>query len=128
MINEIWGERFDKPELLEKVDGDNEIVELLIESAKLQISQYIGDIQTHFDSFGGDFPSDCEKIKQCAHAIKGSAFNLSFHRLGNVAKALEFSIKEHESNNISTEEAMSDCRELIKLLDSEWTALLTLLK
>ena len=128
MIIEIWGERFDKSELLEKVDGDDEIVELLIESARLQIPQYINDIKNHFESFGGDFPSDCEKIKQCAHAIKGSAFNLSFHRLGNIAKALEFSIKEHESNNISIEEALSDCRELIKQLDEEWTDLQKLLK
>ena len=128
MITEIWGERFDKSELLEKVDGDNEIVELLIESARLQIPQYINDIRNHFESFGGDFPSDCEKIKHCAHAIKGSAFNLSFHRLGNIAKALEFSIKENESKNISKEEALSDCRELIKQLDAEWSALLKLLK
>ena len=44
IIREIDGKQFDKTELLDKVDGDEEVLEILFDSMKSQVPEYLENI------------------------------------------------------------------------------------
>lgn len=130
IIREIDGKRFDKTELLDKVDGDEEVLEILFDSMKSQVPEYLEDIGEAVKVFKvGNFPdaSVLDKLRSAAHTIKGSAYNLCFHRMGNIAKAIEFTTR-----SLITDTNNTDYRErLIKLdliLNDEWKQLLLIMK
>lgn len=130
IIREIDGKRFDKTELLDKVDGDEEVLEILFDSMKSQVQEYLEDIGEAVKVFkAGNFPdaSVLDKLRSAAHTIKGSAYNLCFHRMGNIAKAIEFTTR-----SLITDTNNTDYRErLIKLdliLNDEWKQLLLIMK
>lgn len=130
IIREIEGKRFDKAELLDKVDGDEEVLDLLFDSMKSQVPEYLENIGEAIEVFKtGKFPdaSVLDKLRSAAHTIKGSAYNLCFHRMGNIAKAIEFTTRA-----LITDTGNTGYRErLIKLdliLNDEWKELLLIMK
>ena len=130
IIREIDGKRFDKTELLDKVDGDEEVLEILFDSMKSQVPEYLEDIGEAVKVFKARNSPDAsvlDKLRSAAHTIKGSAYNLCFHRMGNIAKAIEFTTR-----SLITDTNNTDYRErLIKLdliLNDEWKQLLLIMK
>jgi len=130
IIKEIEGTRFDKAELLDKVDGDEEVLELLFDSMKSQLPEYLEDITNAAEAFKtGGVPDSVllDKLRSAAHTIKGSSYNLCFHRMGNIAKAIEFTIKA-----MMTDIDNTGYRERLVILDrilnDEWQELLVIMK
>lgn len=79
---------FDRLKLEERFGGDQEIVEVVLESFSQEAPELIARIQE------GMSGNDEEEIRSCAHALKGSAANVNAERLRQASFLLETSAKE----------------------------------
>lgn len=125
----IGGAHFKKKELYEKIDSDLEIVEMLYESVKGQIPGYletIGEIVTSLNQNILLTPEQIEQLRFSSHSIKGSAYNLCFERLGNIAKRVEMTAREWGCPEADNSGEMLPY--LYELLREEWTKVLSLMK
>jgi len=103
-------ESFDKNELMERIDNDQELFQEML--------KIVFDFDKEFiDLSEAIKKEDFETIKIKAHSIKGVAANFSFKRLNKIAKEMEFN-----STNIAK------IKPLNKILTEEWEKLKELLK
>ena len=125
----IGGEHFNKEELYDKVDSDPEIIEMLFDSVKGQVPGYMSSIESIVDSLKSSSvltPEQIDLLKFSSHSIKGSAYNLCFERLGNIAKHIEMTSREWGCPEAGSKGAMLPY--LYKLLTEEWSIVLSLMK
>ena len=120
---------FNREELLEKIDSDLEVVELLFESVRGQVPDYISSIAEVVERYnsGGNLPQESlETLRFASHSIKGSAYNICFNRLGNIAKAIEMTARER--GNPHTEHKGEMLPHLFVQLTDEWSLVLSTMK
>lgn len=125
----IGGEHFNKEELYDKVDSDPEIIEMLFDSVKGQVPGYMESINGIVTSLKESQMLTQEQIdllKFSSHSIKGSAYNLCFERLGNIAKHIEMTSREWGRPEAGSKAEMLP--HLYKLLTEEWNVVLSLMK
>ena len=125
----IGGEHFNKEELYDKVDSDPEIIEMLFDSVKGQVPGYMSSIESIVDSLKSSSvltPEQIDLLKFSSHSIKGSAYNLCFERLGNIAKHIEMTSREWGCPEAGSKGEMLPY--LYKLLTEEWSIVLSLMK
>ena len=79
---------FDKEKLLSKI-GNKETMLTILEMSKLEYPKYVLEIQNAISE------KNIELIKRSAHKLKGSAQNLEFNQLGELARLIE---KNAENN------------------------------
>ncbi|WP_029332028.1 PAS domain-containing hybrid sensor histidine kinase/response regulator [Gillisia marina] len=82
-IKESTALHFDKEELLEKLEGDEEGYQQLMEMVKTNLS----DIQSKLDT--AIEAEDFDSVRKVAHSLKGSSLNCGFYALNELAFALE---------------------------------------
>ena len=73
---------FDKVKLLSKI-GNKETMNTILEMSKLEYPKYVLEIQNAISE------KNTELIKRSAHKLKGSAQNLEFNQLGELARLIE---------------------------------------
>jgi HPt (histidine-containing phosphotransfer) domain-containing protein len=71
-------------------------------------------------------PEQIDLLKFSSHSIKGSAYNLCFERLGNIAKHIEMTSREWGCPEAGSKGEMLPY--LYKLLTEEWSIVLSLMK
>ncbi len=86
-------EHFDKIALMKRVKNNDSLFAKLIDIAKEDIPDDIKTLETQFKD------TDYNKMKETAHSIKGTALNMSFDHLAEIALKLE-KINEVEYNLI----------------------------
>jgi len=101
---------FDRTSLLSKI-GNEEVLQSLFLMSKTEYPKYIQEIANAIES------GDEKEIKQKAHKLKGSALNMEFVALGEIAKRIEASA----SNK-------GELADLIRMLENEWNTILNELK
>ncbi|MEF3695366.1 MAG: response regulator [Candidatus Cloacimonadota bacterium] len=74
---------FDEAGLLQRVSNDRELMKDLIE---ISLAQFPSQIEQLREAVKSRNPED---IRRAAHAIKGSALNMSLNQLGELAKGME---------------------------------------
>ncbi len=102
--------RFDREKLISKI-GNADILVSLFEMAKTEYPKYIEEIGNAIET------GDEKLIKQKAHKIKGSAFNMEFVAMGEIALKMENSASQVAELNV-----------LFEMLNEEWKKLLDELK
>ncbi|MDD2798156.1 MAG: PAS domain S-box protein [Bacteroidales bacterium] len=103
---------FDKAALMEKLGGDESLLAELIEMAIEDISNVVSLLVDNLAQ------QNSKEAKMAAHTLKGTALNMCFNRLGNMAKVIEMEIA-----NETTVPA-----EQIENLHNEWNTILELVK
>lgn len=92
---------FDREKLLAKI-GNEETMLSILAMCKQEYRKYAIEIQNAIES------NDIKLIKSSAHKLKGSALNLEFKRLGEIAKEIENNAANKDKlldlNNILTNE------------------------
>jgi HPt (histidine-containing phosphotransfer) domain-containing protein len=95
-------QHFQKDTLLEKIGFDASVFDQLVELTLKEYPKYIETLESAIDT------NDLDEIKSTAHKLKGSAFNMEFNVLGNLAKEIEINCENKEKlpslfDNIKTE-------------------------
>lgn len=93
---------FDREKLLGKA-GSLELMNTLLAMAKSEYPVYINEIKSVIDD------ENVDQIKLKAHKLKGSALNMEFGKLGNIAAEIEKSASDFTLN-----------RQLLSRLIDEW--------
>lgn len=81
---------FDRNMLLERIGNDTGILQKLIVSFSTQILKYMESLKKAIEE------KDTQGIHNYAHTIKGSARNMSFTRLAELAKEIEENAQQAE--------------------------------
>jgi PAS domain S-box-containing protein len=76
-------EHFNKNKFIEKLGNNGDFYKSIIETALQEFPNYIGDLEKAI------LANEINKINRTAHAIKGSAYNIEFTTLGNLAFKIE---------------------------------------
>lgn len=100
---------FDRTSLLSKI-GNEEVLQSLFLMSKTEYPKYIQEIANAIES------GDEKEIKRFAHKLKGSALNMEFVALGELAQLIE-----------EKSEDIKEVQQLNKLLKQEWQVVSTLL-
>jgi signal transduction histidine kinase/DNA-binding response OmpR family regulator len=100
---------FDRTSLLSKI-GNEEVLQSLFLMSKTEYPKYIQEIANAIES------GDEKEIKRFAHKLKGSALNMEFVALGELAQLIE-----------DKSEDIKEVQQLNKLLKQEWQVVSTLL-
>ena len=101
---------FERDKLLSKI-GNEEVLKSLLLMSKTEYPKYISEIKNAI------IAGNESDIKQKAHKLKGSALNMEFVALGDIAKRIELS-----ASNIA------ELNGLTEMLENEWKMLLNELK
>lgn len=99
---------FDRKKLLTKIGNEDTLNSILLMS-RMEYPNYLAEIEKSIDI------NDSILIKRTAHKLKGSAFNMEFIHLGEIAVSIE-------KNNENSEKLIS----LLKELKLEWDNVLML--
>jgi response regulator RpfG family c-di-GMP phosphodiesterase len=101
---------FDRNKLLSKI-GNEEVLQSLLLLSKTEYPKYVLEITKAIQA------GDELDIKQKAHKLKGSALNMEFVAMGDIAKQIEVSASN-----------AAELSGLLKMLENEWEMLLNELK
>lgn len=125
----INGARFNREELLEKIDSDVEVLEQLFESCRDMVPEYLNTIKEVIGELSSNnklSTKSLNNLRFSAHSIKGCAYNLCFQRFGNISKAIEFTAREW--NDPDSELKGEMLPHLYDLLMEEWGHVLSAMK
>ncbi len=106
-INELSEIHFDKEALLSKIGNNMELFDNLMQLAIIEYPKYFEKVESAL------LENNADQIKTIAHTLKGSALNMEFIRLGEIAKELE-----RDADN------KSKVIVLQSIIDTEWKDLL----
>lgn len=98
---------FDKEKLFQKIGSDEELLANILDIALDEFPQYVVALQKAIVA------NDQVAVKKAAHTIKGSAFNMEFNNLGELAHEIEKCNKDEE-----------EVHRLFNALEQEWDAVL----
>lgn len=85
---------FDGAELLRRLGGNEKIFQSIVEQAAEQFPAMMAELKTL--TAQGDF----EKLRFCAHTLKGSFANIAAHQLRDLAAALERAAREQDRQTV----------------------------
>jgi len=109
VIENAESSHFERNKLISKI-GSEEVLKSLLVMAETEYPKYIDEIKAAIET------NDELQIKQKAHKLKGSALNMEFVALGEIAKRIEV-------NSTNKEELVL----LLVMLENEWNVLLNLI-
>jgi len=95
---------FNKNELMERLENDQEIFEQILMMGNEQIQSLIDNIA----QFIGE--KHAENIKKAAHTLKGVALNLAFDRIAIISKEIE----------LNSEQSTDFLEQYLSVLNDEW--------
>lgn len=101
--NEI---HFDREKLISKI-GNKDLMASLLTMSETEYPKYINEIK---EAIATNIATD---IKQKAHKLKGSALNMEFVKMGEIAKQIELNVNDS-----------AELQKLINQLEIEWDLLL----
>jgi PAS domain S-box-containing protein len=81
---------FDRDKMNSKIGDDDEVLKSLLSESVIEFPKYIDEIQRAISA------DDKPQIKATAHTLKGSAYNMEFMQLGNLALEVEQNAENHE--------------------------------
>jgi len=81
---------FDKDKMNSKLGNDDDVLKSLLSESVIEFPKYIDEIQWAISA------DDKLQIKSTAHTLKGSAYNMEFVQLGNLALEVEQNAENHE--------------------------------
>jgi HPt (histidine-containing phosphotransfer) domain-containing protein len=84
---------FDKAELMERVQGNEELMADLVRLFLEDVPQQLREIGTAQET------GDCMRLERAAHSLKGSAASLGAKALAEVARKLEMRGREKKLND-----------------------------
>ena len=76
-------DHFNKEKLLEKIGFDGSVYDQLVQLTHAEYPGYMEELKTAIEA------GDVDAIKSTAHKLKGSAYNMEFNVLGDLAKEAE---------------------------------------
>jgi len=76
-------QHFNKAELMDRIDGDREVLELLLKELKSSFPAMLAELRTSLER------ENSQALRKSAHLIKGAALNLSLEILARIAQSLE---------------------------------------
>ncbi len=100
---------FDKEKLLTKI-GNEDTMQTILKMSLQEYPKYLAELADAIERF------DVDMIKRFAHKLKGSALNMEFVALGEIAQLIE-----------EKSEDIKEVQQLNKLLKQEWKVVSTLL-
>ncbi len=100
---------FDKDKLLSKI-GNQDTMNTILKMSLLEYPKYMKDLADAIEHF------DVDMIKRFAHKLKGSALNMEFLHLGELAQLIE-----------EKSDDMKEVQRLFESLKQEWKIISTLL-
>jgi len=109
--SEPGNRHFNEDKLLEKIDGDTDLMKSLLETAAEEYPKFLQQLKTACEN------RDPGGIKTIAHTLKGSAYNLEMIVLGDIARKMEFHCQDPEVLAV-----------LLDSLENEWMNLQTMLE
>ncbi len=99
-------EHFNKEKFIEKLGSNGDFYFSILETALQEFPKYIKELNNAI------LENDAQNITRAAHAIKGSAFNIEFNLLGELAQQME-----NQSNN------KDNCSLIFEDLQKEWNTI-----
>ncbi|MDK2912433.1 MAG: two-component system, sensor histidine kinase and response regulator [Methanolobus sp.] len=102
--------RFDRDRLLDNVNGDEEMLNRLVGMALSSFAQHLENIRCSLSE------NDTEQLRRDVHRIKGSALNVGFNVLGELAGEIEEAL---ESNGQLIPGLLEEMQEEIRHLENE---------
>ncbi len=91
------GREIDLQEIADKLDFDLEDVEMLIEAFSQSVDENLQTLKCAIDK------GDMDAIFKSAHAIKGSASNLTLNEISSIAKKIEQNARKEYASNYQNE-------------------------
>lgn len=82
-VTEPEPDHFNKEKLLEKIGYDGAVYDQLVQLTHAEYPGYMKELEVAIES------GDTDAIKSTAHKLKGSAYNMEFNVLGDLAKQAE---------------------------------------
>ena len=107
-VEESLNLHFNKDKLMEKIGNNCELFKNLIDLSKVEYPGYFEILKKALDA------NEIIKIKKTAHTLKGSAYNMEYVILGNLAHQIEINIDN--PNELS---------KIVQAILDEWTLILT---
>ena len=105
---------FNETELMERLGYEKEDVDQILSAVRERYPEIITSLKEAVTA------SDMPKVKSLAHQLKGSSLNMSFNKLGDLAKELE---KEAGVNGGQTDNIL----ELYTRIEKEWDSVQSVL-
>lgn len=87
---------FDRDKMNSKIGNDDDVMKSLLSESVIEFPKYLDEIQRAISA------DDKPQIKATAHTLKGSAYNMEFMRLGNLALEVEQNADNHQVLKILT--------------------------
>lgn len=81
---------FDRDKMNSKIGNDDGVLKSLLSESVIEFPKYLDEIQRAI------LADDILQIKVAAHTLKGSAYNMEFMQLGNLALEVEQNAENHE--------------------------------
>ncbi|MBV5280956.1 MAG: response regulator [Paludibacter sp.] len=81
---------FDRDKMNSKFGNDEDVLKSLLAESVIEFPKYLDEIQRAISA------DDKPQIKATAHTLKGSAYNMEFMQLGNLALEVEQNADNHE--------------------------------
>lgn len=81
---------FDRDKMNSKIGNDDDVLMSLLSESVIEFPKYLDEIQRAI------LADDILQIKVAAHTLKGSAYNMEFMQLGNLALEVEQNAENHE--------------------------------
>lgn len=81
---------FDRDKMNSKIGNDDDVLKSLLSESVIEFPKYLDEIQRAI------LADDILQIKAAAHTLKGSAYNMEFMQLGNLALEVEQNAENHE--------------------------------
>lgn len=81
---------FDRDKMNSKIGNDDDVLKSLLSESVIEFPKYLDEIQRAISA------DDKLQIKAAAHTLKGSAYNMEFMQLGNLALEVEQNAENHE--------------------------------
>ncbi|MBP7613158.1 MAG: response regulator [Paludibacter sp.] len=81
---------FDRDKMNSKIGNDDGVLKSLLSESVIEFPKYLDEIQRAI------LADDILQIKAAAHTLKGSAYNMEFMQLGNLALEVEQNAENHE--------------------------------
>ncbi|MDD3320408.1 MAG: response regulator [Paludibacter sp.] len=111
IVDESVQMHFNKEKLMRKIGNSCDLFQNLMDLSQIEYPNYFDKISTGIDE------NNLQLVKSTAHTLKGSAYNMEYVLLGNLASEIELKIDQPK-----------ELQRILKAILSEWKVITELLK
>ncbi len=102
---------FDRSELAERLGGDDEVVEEVVEFFLQEVPLQMDELRKALEE------CDFHQVQELAHGMKGSCLNVAAGTMGEVAREIEFLCRENELDKVpEATEKLADAFDTTKMV------------